>query len=61
VRREYLRRLKRAFDTHGIEIPFPQRMLHQPASHAPKQAAVQPGGRDAAALSVDAISARPGA
>jgi len=23
VRREYLRRLKKAFDTHGIEIPFP--------------------------------------
>ncbi len=23
VRREYLRRLKAAFDTHGIEIPFP--------------------------------------
>jgi len=24
VRREYLLRLKRAFDDHGIEIPFPQ-------------------------------------
>jgi len=24
VRRDYLRRLKRAFDLHGIEIPFPQ-------------------------------------
>lgn len=23
VRREYLKRLKRAFDTHGIEIPYP--------------------------------------
>lgn len=23
VRREYLRRLKKAFDTHGIEIPYP--------------------------------------
>lgn len=28
VRREYLRRLKRAFDAAGIEIPFPQLSLH---------------------------------
>ncbi len=28
VRREYLGRLKRAFDRHGIEIPFPQRTVH---------------------------------
>lgn len=28
VRREYLRRLKAAFDRHGIEIPFPQLALH---------------------------------
>lgn len=28
VRREYLRRLKLAFDRHGIEIPFPQRTVH---------------------------------
>jgi moderate conductance mechanosensitive channel len=28
VRREYLRRLKAAFDQHGIEIPFPQLTLH---------------------------------
>ena len=28
VRREYLRRLKRAFDHHGIEIPLPQLALH---------------------------------
>lgn len=27
VRREYLRRLKKAFDAHGIEIPFPQRTI----------------------------------
>jgi len=29
VRREYLLRLKRAFDAQGIEIPFPQLTLHQ--------------------------------
>lgn len=28
VRREYLRRLKKAFDAAGIEIPFPQMTLH---------------------------------
>jgi small conductance mechanosensitive channel len=28
VRREYLRRLKAAFDAAGVEIPFPQRTLH---------------------------------
>jgi small conductance mechanosensitive channel len=31
VRREYLRRLKMAFDAKGIEIPFPQLTVHQPA------------------------------
>jgi small conductance mechanosensitive channel len=31
VRREYLRRLKAAFDRAGIEIPFPQMRLHLPA------------------------------
>ena len=30
VRREYLRRLKAAFERHGIEIPFPQLALHVP-------------------------------
>ena len=30
VRREYLRRLKAAFDTEGIEIPFPQLTVHAP-------------------------------
>jgi small-conductance mechanosensitive channel len=28
VRREYLKRLKKAFDEHGIEIPFPQLTIH---------------------------------
>ena len=30
VKREYLRRLKMAFDERGIEIPFPQLTLHAP-------------------------------
>lgn len=30
VRREFLRRLKQAFDRAGIEIPFPQVTLHAP-------------------------------
>lgn len=32
VRRDYLRRLKQAFDAHGIEIPFPQLRVHQVAA-----------------------------
>ena len=35
VKREYLRRLKLAFDAAGIEIPFPQIMLHRPARANP--------------------------
>jgi len=35
VRREYLRRLKRAFDERGIEIPFPQLTIHRPAKRSP--------------------------
>jgi small conductance mechanosensitive channel len=34
VRREYLRRLKYAFDDKVIEIPFPQVTLHRPAPRA---------------------------
>ena len=51
VRREYLRRLKYAFDLHGIEIPFPRMTLHQ----APGSAATGtqlPG--DGGAVSTDA-------
>lgn len=33
VRREYLRRLKRAFDEHGIEIPFPHVTVYAGQSH----------------------------
>lgn len=35
VRREYLRRLKAAFDERGIEIPFPQMTLHRAKSRGP--------------------------
>ncbi len=39
VRREYLRRLKSAFDLHDIEIPFPQRTVHTvSAADVPKAA-----------------------
>lgn len=41
VRREYLRRLKLAFDGAGIEIPFPQMTLHAP-QFAPQFAAPSP-------------------
>ena len=43
IRREYLRRLKYAFDQHRIEIPFPQVTWHQ-ASALPTRAAS--GGAD---------------
>lgn len=46
VRREYLRRLKAAFDQQGIEIPFPQLALHAPAGlwrPAPAGASADPG------------------
>jgi small conductance mechanosensitive channel len=37
VRREFLRRLKSAFDANGIEIPFPHRTVYTmpaPETHA---------------------------
>ncbi len=34
VKREYLKRLKRAFDEQGIEIPFPQLRVHAPPAAA---------------------------
>jgi moderate conductance mechanosensitive channel len=39
VKREYLKRVKKAFDEHRIEIPFPSFMLY---SQQPGQAAVPP-------------------
>lgn len=44
VRREYLRRLKLAFDGAGIEIPFPQMTLHAPqfAAQSPLRVAATP-------------------
>jgi len=48
VRREFLRRLKRAFDAHGIEIPFPQLALHlarESAGTAPDWPGEQRGER----------------
>lgn len=36
VRREYLRRLKSAFDLHRIEIPFPQLSIHPGQGFSPR-------------------------
>lgn len=44
VKREYLRRLKLAFDVAGIEIPFPQLTLHRPARPAEQPLRAPPGG-----------------
>jgi len=35
VKREFLKRLKRAFDEHGIEIPFPQQVVHTASASPP--------------------------
>jgi small conductance mechanosensitive channel len=42
VGREYRRRLKKAFDARGIEIPFPHRSLHMGAVSAPFEVALRP-------------------
>lgn len=46
VKRDYLLRLKRAFDARGIEIPFPQVKLHLPAPplHPLRAADLEPAG-----------------
>jgi len=46
IRREFLRRLKLAFDEAGIEIPFPQLTLRRP----PRQPRLQPELRTESAL-----------
>ncbi len=35
IGREYRRRLKKAFDAHGIEIPFPHRTLYMGETSSP--------------------------
>ena len=42
VGREYRRRLKRAFDAHGIEIPFPHRSLYMGAASGPLEVMLRP-------------------
>lgn len=51
VRREYLRRLKMAFDAQGIVIPFPQMTLHRsqpPLTRARPDPQAAPGAEPAA-------------
>lgn len=43
VGREYRRRLKKAFDAHGIEIPFPHRTLYMGEASAPFKAQILAG------------------
>jgi moderate conductance mechanosensitive channel len=43
VGREYRRRLKQAFDAHGIEIPFPHRTLYMGEASRPFQVQVPQG------------------
>jgi small conductance mechanosensitive channel len=41
VGREYRRRLKKAFDAHGIEIPFPHRSFYMGAASGPLEVMVR--------------------
>jgi moderate conductance mechanosensitive channel len=60
VGREYRRRLKKAFDERGIEIPFPHRTLYWGEASKPFQVASPNGG--ARQLAIGAPSAgRPAA
>ncbi len=54
VKRDFLRRLKRAFDEHGIEIPFPQMKIWLPPAPPPAPA-------DAVPAETAAVDAAPGA
>jgi small conductance mechanosensitive channel len=42
VGREYRRRLKKAFDAHGIEIPFPHRALYMGTASGPIEVMLRP-------------------
>jgi small conductance mechanosensitive channel len=42
VGREYRRRLKKAFDARGIEIPFPHRSLFMGAASGPLEVVLRP-------------------
>jgi small conductance mechanosensitive channel len=46
VGREYRRRLKKAFDKQGVEIPFPYRTITWADSSSPIQALVERKGED---------------
>jgi small conductance mechanosensitive channel len=43
VGREYRRRLKKAFDARGIEIPFPHRSLYMGSASQPLEVLLRPG------------------
>lgn len=46
VGREYRRRLKKAFDARGIEIPFPHRSLYVGSASGPLEVMLRPAGGD---------------